>query len=410
MVADLDARDLLRLAVGDHGHGVVAAERHEAVAAAAAVRRPVGLRALRRDLVGEGGAVHDRRVVRHRPGGAQLLPRGVHREPVVGGIEQVVLAPLLLRLVAQRQVGQAQHAVLLEVVLHEAVEERDLEVQVALVGRQRHRPHRPAHVRLAELVELLAHVDLAEHGPVARVDDLEDALALGLVEGRIVERRENGADARVVDELPVLREVVLVRLVAARDARHDRAGLRVDHVDDLGRRGRDEHVLAVGRDRHVVGSVAVDLRAPDDLLRAQVDRDDVGEARPRHVQHAPVVRREHVVHELVVALADLLADREEVAEPLRVRLDLRHPLVDVRDDVDAREPPEPARLDDVGGAVPVVADVEDVARLRRLLARRAGGRRGHGGDGEQRIKRDGTPQHRRLFHTPRDHFPNRPAA
>ena len=45
VVAHLDARDLLRLAVRDHRHGVGAADGHEAVAAAAAVRRPVRLRA-----------------------------------------------------------------------------------------------------------------------------------------------------------------------------------------------------------------------------------------------------------------------------------------------------------------------------------------------------------------------------
>ena len=282
-----------------------------------------------------------------------------------------------LGLVAHRKVRQAQDPVLLEVVLHEPVEERDLEVDVALVGRQRHGPHRSAHVRLAELVELLAHVDLADDLPVARVDDLEDALALGEVERRVVARREHRPDAGVVDELAVLREVVLVRLVAAGNLGHDRTGLRVDHVDDLRGRGRHEQVPAVRGDRHVVGAVSVDLRAPDDRPGAQVDRHDVGEARARHVQDAPVVRREHVVHELVVSLPHRLANREEVAVALRIRLDLLHPLVDVRDDVDAGDPPELARLDHVRGAVPVVAHVEDAARRRRLA--RSGGSRGRQG-------------------------------
>ena len=72
-------------------------------------------------------------------------------------------------------------------------------------------------------------------------------------------------------------------------------------------------------------------------LRRQVDRDDVGEARPRDEQQAPVVGGEHVVDELVVALADQLADREEVAERGRVEHDLGHPLVVVGDDVEPGE-------------------------------------------------------------------------
>ena len=121
-------------------------------------------------------------------------------------------------------------------------------------------------------------------------------------------------------------------------------------------------------------------------LRAQVDRHDVGEARPRDVQHAAVVGREHVVHELVVTLADRLANPEEVAVALRVGLDLLHPLLDVRDDVDPGDALELARLDDVGGAVPVVAHVEDAAGLRRLA------RRSHRGGGGQHRKHCGSDQ------------------
>src|SRR4051812_4932463 len=67
VVAYLDARDLGALPVGDHGHRVVTAEGHEAVAAALRVRGPVRLVAVRGDPVGEGRPVHDRGVVRHRP-------------------------------------------------------------------------------------------------------------------------------------------------------------------------------------------------------------------------------------------------------------------------------------------------------------------------------------------------------
>jgi succinate-acetate transporter protein len=155
-------------------------------------------------------------------------------------------------------------------------------------------------------------------------------------------------------------------------------------------------VLAVGRDRHVVGAVAVDRRAPDDPLGPQVDRHDVGEARPRDIQNATVVRREHVVDELVVTLANQLADREEVAVALRIRLDLLHPLVDVRDDVDAGDAAELARLDDVGRPVPVVAHVEDAAR-GGCLSRRGGGdaRRQRGEDrGSEHCEQDSTHRQR----------------
>ena len=117
----------------------------------------------------------------------------------------------------------------------------------------------------------------------------------------------------------------------------------VEDVDDVAGRGRDRDAPAVGRDRHVVRALAVDHEAPDDLAGVEVDRDDVGEARPGDDQQPAVVRAEHVVDELVVPLADQLADRQEVAEPLGVGRDLGHPLVVVGDDVDPRHPLEPRR-------------------------------------------------------------------
>ena len=210
-----------------------------------------------------------------------------------------------------------QHAVLPEVVLDEAVEERDLEVHVALVGRQRHRPHRAAHVRLAELVELLAHVDAAEDLVVARVDDLEDALALRRVEDRVVERRVDRADARVVDQLAVLRVVVLVRLVAGLEvARRSAAAVSITST-----------TFAVDADtsrRVPSGEIAMwSARLPSTFVRQTISRVRRSIATTsarlgRETYSAPVVRGEHVVDELVVALADELPDREEVAQPLGI--------------------------------------------------------------------------------------------
>ena len=106
-----------------------------------------------------------------------------------------------------------------EVVLDEAVEERELEVDLLLVGRQRHRPARRAEVGIAGLGHLLAHVDpLEDHVARAGVDDLELAVALGGIERGRVGRRVDRADACVEDLGAVVGEVVLVRLVAGLDA------------------------------------------------------------------------------------------------------------------------------------------------------------------------------------------------
>jgi hypothetical protein len=106
------------------------------------------------------------------------------------------------------------------------------------------------------------------------------------------------------------------------------------------------------------------------------------------------VRREHVVDELVVALADRLPDPEEVAHPVRVALDLGHALVLVGHDVDPRELLERVRVDDVGRAVPVVADVEDVARSGRR-GRRADGQHGDGRGQDPEKRAHGGANHTR---------------
>jgi hypothetical protein len=75
-----------------------------------------------------------------------------------------------------------------------------------------------------------------------------------------------------------------------------------------------------------------------------------------------------------VALADELANGEDEGEPVRVRVDLEHALVDVGDDVDARHALVAGlRIEDIRGPVPVVADehdVADAASATRVLRRR----------------------------------------
>ncbi len=85
----------------------------------------------------------------------------------------------------------------------------------------------------------------------------------------------------------------------------------------------------------MVGALALDLEAPVDRARCELEGDHVLEAGPRDDQVAPVLGRVHVVHVLVVPFPDQLLDRDEVAEVDRVQQDLGHPLVRVGDDVEA---------------------------------------------------------------------------
>ena len=64
----------------------------------------------------------------------------------MGGVEQVLLAAHAHDLLALREVDDPGRSLELEVELDEAVQERELEVEEALVGRDRHRPDRRAHV------------------------------------------------------------------------------------------------------------------------------------------------------------------------------------------------------------------------------------------------------------------------
>jgi hypothetical protein len=144
----------------------------------------------------------------------------------------------------------------------------------------------------------------------------------------------------------------------------------------------------------VVGAVPLNSCSPGDPARPQADRHDVGEARPRDVQIAAVRRRERVVDELVVALADLLPDGEEVAVAHGVGLDLGHPLRAVGHDVDPRQPPEPPRIDEIGGPLPVVADREHLAGRLELGA---GGARDGGERGDDRAGAEGSDRHGALY-------------
>jgi hypothetical protein len=152
--------------------------------------------------------VDHRRVVGHGAGDADPAARGVHGDAVVGGVEEVLLAGGVLD-----QVGKPREPLELagpQVHLDEPVEEADLEVDLPLAGRERHRSHGGAQAPAAGLVELGAQVVAAQHLEGPGVDDLEDPLTLGGIGRLAVERRVDQADARVVEAITILRVRVLV--------------------------------------------------------------------------------------------------------------------------------------------------------------------------------------------------------
>ena len=97
----------------------------------------------------------------------------------------------------------------------------------------------------------------------------------------------------------------------------------------------------------MVGAEAVDLHPPDDLPRAEVEGDDVGEVGARRKRNA--VGRGERVDVLVVTLADEQVHAREEPERERVGGDLGGALVEIRDDVQAGDDLQRARVDDVGG-------------------------------------------------------------
>src|SRR5690606_2161686 len=121
-------------------------------------------------------------------------------------------------------------------------------------------------------------------------------------------------------------------------------------VHRVGGGGGDRDPGAVGGDGHVVGAVTRHREAPVDPAGGEVQGDDVGEAGPGDHHRAAVRGGVHVVDQLVVSLADAVADGHEVDPADRVGVDLCHPLLAVGDDVDPADLREVAAgRDDVGG-------------------------------------------------------------
>ena len=194
------------------------------------------------------------------------------------------------RLVAQRQVGHAAVTLsLLEVVLDEAVEERDLEVEPALV-----RATAPSAARRSSCPDRRTR---PASGPCRSARAPRRCCASTISKTRsplvasscgLVERRVDRADARVVDPLAVLGVVVLVRLVAGREAADDLARSAVSIMSTRSPVDADT-AAACRRARSPCGRRG--SRPPACARRscrvAQVDRDDVREARPRTYRQRP---------------------------------------------------------------------------------------------------------------------------
>ncbi len=389
VVAHPHARHLLLGGVGEDGERVVAGDRDVTEVAVLARGGPVRARPERVDAPREVLAAHDRGVVGHRPRHAQLGPGPVHRDPVMGRVEDVVLAARRGR-GAQRQPGDAGDPLSRQVELHEPVEERDLEVEPALVRGQGHWPHGRAHVGVAGLGELLGHVVGLEHGEGTGVDNLEHARALARVERRVVGGGVDAPDAGVEDPAAVARVDVLMRCVAGGKGPDDPPRHRVEHVHDAWTGGgcrRYHQSPAVGRDRHVIGAHACERPTPDDLARGEADRHDVVEARPRHVERAPVGRGVQVVDHLVVALPHLRAYEEGERRAIRGEV-LELARLEVGDHVHAADPLEGRHVEHVRRPVPVVPDQQDGPGLGR-----GGGRHRERGQ-QQRERRDCERPHR----------------
>ena len=246
---------------------------------------------------------------------------------------------------------------------------------------------------MAGLGELLAHLPALGDREVAVVHDLEPAVTLDLVmerQFRVVVRRVDLADRRVEDLLPVGGVVALVRRLARLEraqpvAQGDLLAIHglVDHgvLDDLPRGGvRHQQPAPVRRHGHVVGAVPVDRLlardagdAPGAGRLGDVDPHHVAQARTGHREVLAVRGREHVVDELVVALAGKVPDQEEEREARRVQADVAQLLRLVGDQVDARlEHLEGVLVDDRGSARPVVPHPHDVAEVHRHLGGRFG--------------------------------------
>ena len=258
----------------------------------------------RRRSCSAGLPVDDRGVVVHRAGGAERRPGGVHRQAVVRGVEDVLLARHAVGPVGQGTTRRTAPTVGLAGVglvgrrPAPACRTRRSRGRTRPGGRRTarrarspsgappsscpgSRPRRapcpcPSACRIG--MSLLPTI-WKTRSPLLGVDDGASSV------GR---RRVDRADAGVED--PLSRRACSCSRAGCRPtgelAQLLRRCARSSSCTLLRRRVRDEQPRAVGGDAHVVGAVALHREAPDDRAGGEVDADHVGEARPARRRRA----------------------------------------------------------------------------------------------------------------------------
>ena len=268
---------------------------------------PVRLWCLDEGLMLEVCEVHDGCIRVHRSGNAESGGGGIHGDAMVPRVQKPVGA-------VGTQVGVlgesnlASYDIGSDVVLEEAVEEGHLEVQLGPVRQEHGRPHGVGEVGQAYGIEAVAHVDDIDNLETCRVGDGDLAVALGPVPKRGVEAGLDIADGHVPDVLSAIGEEVLVGLVAALEDAELLASVNVQYVNFSGQGCWHGNLRAIRWYGHVIGPVSGNVEPPVEFASDEADGRNIAERGARYHQAETVRSRIHVVHKLIISLADSVAD------------------------------------------------------------------------------------------------------
>src|SRR5690554_2816824 len=123
----------------------------------------------------------------------------------------------------------------------------------------------------------------------------------------------------------------------------------------------------------MVRAVAFHLEAPGNLAGRRFNGHHIGEAGAGDNQQPAVLGAVHVVHVLVVAFTDQVANRLEKYQPHRVEQDFGHTPALVGNTVDAPDILVGVGVDHIDHAFPVVANKDHIAGVFGLDGRRGDG-------------------------------------